>query len=236
MSSSTMPDELADGYNRFVSKRAEEQQNLYRELGQGQAPHTLVISCADSRVDPATIFGAGPGELFVIRNVANIVPPPSAYGDDPKAPLAGTAAALEFAVDHLRVSRIVVMGHAKCGGVAAALGQAQKEKAERDTGPGQAAGEDQSSPSYISRWVGLMAEDGTETVMNNLAMDQDGLQQCLEHQNVRSSLERIQGFPFIRKAMDERGLTLHGAWFSIAAAELFWMQDNGEFLSVEDQG
>ena len=81
-----------------------------------------------------------------------------------------------------------------------------------------------------------MAEDGTETVMNNPAMDQDGLQQCLERQNVRSSLERIQGFPFIRKAMDERGLTLHGAWFSIAAAELFWMQDNGEFLSVEDQG
>lgn len=75
MCSTTMPQELADGYSRFVSDRVEEQQKLYQQLGEGQSPHTLVISCADSRVDPATIFGAAPGELFVIRNVANIVPP-----------------------------------------------------------------------------------------------------------------------------------------------------------------
>ena len=96
MCSTTMPQELADGYSRFASDRAEEQQKLYEQLGKGQSPHTLVISCADSRVDPATIFGAGPGELFVIRNVANIVPPHAAYAEDPNANLAGTAAALEW--------------------------------------------------------------------------------------------------------------------------------------------
>lgn len=223
MSTPTMPDELADGYNRFVFERGEEQEKLYRELGKGQSPHTLVISCADSRVDPATIFGAGPGELFVIRNVANIVPPCDAYGADPDGPLAGNAAAFEFAVDHLRVSRIVVMGHARCGGVAAALGHAQSME----------AGKAPAKRSFISRWVSLMADDGSKTVKENPSMDQDGLQTCLEHQNVRSSLERMKSFPFIRKAMDEGRLTLHGAWFSIASAELFWMQDNGEFLSVE---
>ena len=224
MSSPTMPNQLADGYNRFVSQRLDEQKQLYRELGQGQSPHTMVISCADSRVDPATIFGAGPGELFVIRNVANIVPAPEAYGEDPDAPLAGTAAALEFAVDHLRVSRIVVMGHAKCGGVAAALGRAQSEAG------GEAGAED---ASYISRWVGVMAEDASKAVADNPSMQQDGLQQCLEHLNVGSSIERMRGFPFIQRAMEEGRLTLHGAWFSIASAELFWMQDDGEFLSVE---
>ena len=226
MCSTTMPQELADGYSRFVSDRAEEQQKLYEQLGKGQSQHTLVISCADSRVDPATIFGAAPGELFVIRNVANIVPPHSAYADDANANLAGTAAALEFAVGHLRVSRIVVMGHAKCGGVAAALGNAQNP----DTKPTQGSGR-----YYIDQWVGLMDEDGKNTVAENPQMDQDGLQLCLEHKNVRRSLERVEAFPFVQEAMKEGRLTLHGAWFSIADAELFWMQDNGEFLSVEAQ-
>lgn len=227
MCSTTMPQELADGYSRFVSNRIEEQQKLYEQLGTGQSPHTLVISCADSRVDPATIFGAAPGELFVIRNVANIVPPHSAYADAPNSHLAGTAAALEFAVGHLRVSRIVVMGHAKCGGVAAALGNAQNPDATPTEGSGR---------YYIDQWVGLMGEDGKNAVEENPQMDQDGLQLCLEHKNVRRSIERVKAFPFVQEAMKEGRLTLHGAWFSIGDAELFWMQDNGEFLSVEAQG
>ena len=186
MCSTTMPQELADGYSRFVSNRIEEQQKLYEQLGKGQSPHTLVISCADSRVDPATIFGVAPGELFVIRNVANIVPPHSAYADAPNSHLAGTAAALEFAVGHLRVSRIVVMGHAKCGGVAAALGNAQNPDATPTEGSGR---------YYIDQWVGLMDEDGKNAVEENPQMDQDGLQLCLEHKNVRRSIERVKAFP-----------------------------------------
>ena len=227
MSTRTMPQELAEGYKRFAQGRRVDEEKLYAELGKGQSPHTLVISCADSRVDPATIFGAAPGELFVIRNVANIVPPHSAYADAPNSHLAGTAAALEFAVGHLRVSRIVVMGHAKCGGVAAALGNAQNPDATPTEGSGR---------YYIDQWVGLMDEDGKNAVEENPQMDQDGLQLCLEHKNVRRSIERVKAFPFVQEAMKEGRLTLHGAWFSIADAELFWMQDNGQFLSVEAQG
>ncbi len=227
MCSTTMPQELADGYSRFVSDRVEEQQKLYQQLGEGQSPHTLVISCADSRVDPATIFGAAPGELFVIRNVANIVPPHAAYAADPNAHLAGTAAALEFAVGHLQVSRIVVMGHAKCGGVAAALGNAQNPSAKPEPGSGR---------FYIDQWVGLMNEDGAAAVTENPDLDQDGLQRCLEHKNVRRSLKRLRAFPFVEQAMSDGQLTLHGAWFSIASAELFWLQDDGQFLSVEASG
>ena len=227
MCSTTMPQELADGYNRFVSDRVDEQQKLYQQLAEGQSPHTLVISCADSRVDPATIFGAAPGELFVIRNVANIVPPHSAYSAEPNAHLAGTAAALEFAVGHLQVSRIVVMGHAKCGGVAAALGNAQNPDAKPEPDSGR---------YYIDQWVRLMDEDGSAAVTENPELDQDGLQLCLEHKNVRRSLARLRDFPFIDQAMGEGRLTLHGAWFSIASAELFWLQDDGQFLSVEAGG
>lgn len=223
MSSGTMPEELAKGYSRFASNRAEAEQNLYRTLGEGQSPHTLVISCADSRVDPATIFGAAPGELFVIRNVANIVPSCETYSDDPNANLAGTAAALQFAVDHLRVSRIVVMGHGKCGGVAAALGHAQA----------QAAGKEAGAPNFIDKWVGLMAEDGQAVV----AGAEDGasgadLQTRLEHANIRSSMARVQSFDFVVRAMEEGRLTVHGAWFTIGEAQLHWLGEDGTFAPV----
>ncbi|MGB1147897.1 MAG: carbonic anhydrase [Alphaproteobacteria bacterium] len=221
MSTRTMPQELAEGYKRFAQGRRVDEEKLYAELGKGQSPHTLVISCADSRVDPATIFGADPGELFVIRNVANLVPPFAAYSDDPNASLAGTAAALEFGVGHLKVSRILVMGHAKCGGVAAALHQCAHPEIKEQTDSGR---------YFIDQWVGLMHDDGKEVLAQSAPEDQ---QQALEFQNVRRSLDRLMAFPFIKDAVDEGRLTLHGAWFSIADAQLCWMQETGEFLPVE---
>ena len=223
MTTSTMPQELAEGYRRFAQGRRREQQNLYAELGQGQSPHTLVISCADSRVDPAVIFGADPGDLFVIRNVANLVPPFDAYSTDPQAALAGTAAALEFAVGHLKVSRILVMGHAKCGGVAAALHQCAHPEVREQTDSGR---------FFIDQWVSLMHQDGKDVLAQSPAEDR---QQALEFQNVRRSLDRLMAFPFIAEAVTAGRLSLHGAWFDIAAAQLCWLQESGEFLPVEGQ-
>ena len=163
MSRTALPEPLAEGYSRFVNQRAPAEQALYQQLGQGQSPHTLVLSCADSRVDPATIFGAAPGELFVLRNVANLVPAFDRYSDDGheasevggQGPLTATAAGLEFAVGHLRVSRILVMGHARCGGVAAALHQCQHPEIAEDKGSGR---------YFIDRWVGQMTDDGRQVL------------------------------------------------------------------------
>ncbi|MFM2129358.1 MAG: hypothetical protein RL477_904, partial [Pseudomonadota bacterium] len=113
--------ELIIGYRQFRSGRYSEDAALYRRLGEnGQRPHTLVVACCDSRVDPATIFSAGPGQMFVLRNVANLVPP---WGGPDSAEIS-TAAAVEFAVGTLGVKRILVLGHGDCGGVKAALAAA----------------------------------------------------------------------------------------------------------------
>ena len=232
MSRTALPEQLAEGYSRFVNHRAPAEQALYQQLGQGQSPHTLVLSCADSRVDPATIFGAAPGELFVLRNVANLVPSFDRYSDDShegsevggQGPLTATAAGLEFAVGHLRVSRILVMGHARCGGVAAALHQCQHPEIAHDKTSGR---------YFIDRWVGQMADDGREVLADHPGADADTLQQQLEFRNVRQSVERLRSYPFIASAEAEGRLSLHGGWFSIADAALWWMLDDGSFAAVE---
>ena len=109
-------DDLFSGYRRFREGNYQRDGELYQELGGGQQPKVLVIGCADSRVDPGDIFSAGPGQLFVVRNVANLVPPYGS-GDD----LDGVSAAVEYAVTALKVEHIIVMGHASCGGVGASL-------------------------------------------------------------------------------------------------------------------
>ena len=232
MSRNALPEPLAEGYSRFVNQRAPAEQALYQQLGQGQSPHTLVLSCADSRVDPATIFGAAPGELFVLRNVANLVPAFDRYNDEgntngqsgEQGPLTATAAGLEFAVGHLRVSRILVMGHARCGGVAAALHQCQYPEIADDKDSGR---------YFIDRWVGQMTDDGHKVLADHAGADADTLQQQLEFRNVRQSVARLRSYPFIASAETEGRLSLHGGWFSIADAALWWMQDDGSFSVVE---
>ena len=122
-------DELMDGYRRFRSNRWESEKSRWRELAEGQTPHVMVIACCDSRADPATIFDADPGEIFVVRNVANLVPPFERGGGRH-----GVSAALEFAVTQLEVAEIVVMGHERCGGIAAALTGQFHDAAEGEGG------------------------------------------------------------------------------------------------------
>ncbi|MDP1670650.1 MAG: carbonic anhydrase, partial [Alphaproteobacteria bacterium] len=151
-----IPDQLLDGYRQFKDAHLAEQGALYRRLAQGQTPGVMMIACADSRVDPATIFNAGPGELFVVRNVANLVPP---Y--EPGGGYHGTSAAIEFAVEHLKVQDIVIMGHGQCGGIAASL-------SERPVG------------QFIAPWVDMISDARDAVLADNRDADTATLQKALE--------------------------------------------------------
>jgi carbonic anhydrase len=186
---------LIEGYRVYREKRWPELRALHRRLAErGQSPRTLVIACSDSRVDPATIFNADPGELFVIRNVANLAPP----CEDGKLGYHGTSAAIEFAVSKLYVETILVLGHAQCGGVAAAL-----SKDPRDPS------------SFLDHWIDLL--EPAKTRIEGCSGDPA---EALEHESIRVTLENLQTFPFVRRAIAENGLKLAGARYGVADGSL----------------
>jgi carbonic anhydrase len=180
---------LIEGYRIYRKQRWPELRSLHRELAErGQSPSTLVIACADSRVDPATIFNASPGELFVVRNVANLAPP---FEEAPG--FHGVSAAIEFAVKQLKVETVLVLGHAQCGGVAAAL-----EERERDP------------HSFLDAWISLL-----DTAKSRIPAGGDRLSE-LEHESIRVTLENLATFPFIQDAIRTRGLKLIGMRYGVA--------------------
>jgi carbonic anhydrase len=208
-----MPDQLRSGYRRFRREQFASQEERYRALAEGQSPEVMVLACADSRVDPAVIFNAGPGELFVVRNVAALAPPYEEAGS-----YHGTSAALEFAVEGLRVKRIVVMGHGLCGGVAAALAAAENRPVGR----------------FIAPWVSMLTEVRDRLLEKTEASQPAIRQKALERMGVQQSLQNLTTFPFVTRAMERGELELHGAWFSIADGELHWLDwDTGVFELVE---
>ncbi|MBB3428120.1 carbonic anhydrase [Rhizobium sp. BK312] len=201
---SSFPDTLLNGYRNFMSGRYVDERERYRTLAElGQNPSTLVVACSDSRSAPEIIFDAGPGELFVIRNVANMVPP---Y--EPDSNFHATSAALEFAVLSLKVSDIVVMGHGRCGGIRAAL-----DPNAEPLSPGD----------FIGRWMGLL-KPAAEQIQSNDIMTQTERQTALERISIRNSLDNLRSFPEIRAREEEGKLNLHGAWFDISTGEL-WVMD-----------
>ncbi|MEM9054029.1 MAG: carbonic anhydrase [Pseudomonadota bacterium] len=202
-------EDLKAGYRKFRSGAYQEQVEHYRELGKGQDPDVMVIACADSRVEPAEIFATAPGQLFVVRNVANLVPP---YEETDG--LHGVSAALEFAVTALKVKHIVIMGHASCGGVGASL------SAAKDKPVGQ----------FIAPWVKLLDEARDEV----LAEGVEDAQTALEHAGIRASLSNLMTFPFVQDAVEAGQLNLHGTWFSIGPGELRWYSPKtGVFETIE---
>ena len=208
----TPRERLIDGYRQFRSDAYASQVAAYRRLAQGQRPTTMIVGCSDSRVDPATIFSAGPGELFVVRNVANLVPP---FTNDTFHH--GTSAALEFAVNNLKVDQIVVMGHGECGGIHACMEAAHGRPASYFVGP----------------WVEIAAPARDEVLMTQNWASEADQRRSLERAAIMLSLENLKTFPFVREAMEGRGLALEGAWFSIAEGALHWLDhDSGEFRLV----
>ena len=208
-----IPSELNEGYRRFRRGRYRRERALYSKLAAGQTPRLAVLACADSRVDPAMIFDARPGELFVIRNVANLVPDFEADGG-----FHGTSAGLEFAVEHLHVEGVVVMGHGACGGIKACIHH------HRDGG---------SAGRFIDPWVEL-ADGALDAVRSRQPeLDGDDLQREVELESIRASIARLKGFPFVAAALAADKLELHGAWFSIAEGRMLWLDDDtGAFHPV----
>lgn len=207
------PGYLLDRFRNWKRVRFEDSRAWYaRLMEEGQRPRAMVISCCDSRVDTVQMFGAEPGDLFVVRNVANLVPPHS-----PDHGHHGTSAAVEFAVTGLKVAHIVVVGHSACGGV----------KACRDM---MAAGatEPKSGDSYVAHWMSIL-KPGYERVFSPKRPADDMLRE-LEHEAVRTSLRNLAGFPFVAEAIKAGKLSLHGAWMDIAAGRLHtYDPDTGDF-------
>src|SRR3712207_1104004 len=205
------PDRLLDGYRAFLAGRFGEQQARYRALAQaGQTPSVMVVACCDSRAAPETVFDAGPGELFVVRNVANLVPP---Y--EPDGGHHSTSAALEFAVGVLRVRHVVVMGHGRCGGIAAAL---------NPDAPALSPGD------FIGRWMSLL-KPAAEAIAGSPWLTPAERQTALERVSVRHSVANLRTFPSVRDREVAGELALHGAWFDIATGELWVMEpESGTFV------
>jgi carbonic anhydrase len=206
------PHRLIEGYRAFFDGRLRREQDRYRELAEtGQAPEAMVIGCCDSRVSPEVIFDARPGELFVVRNVANIVPP---YAPDGHAH--GVSAALEFGVAALNVKHIVVLGHARCGGV-----KAFAEKAE-PLSPGD----------FIGNRMRLMAPAAEKAGPQHELPWPDYLTR-LEQANVTNSLDNLLTFPRLRKRIERGQVAIHGAYFGVATGQLSVRDDiTGEFVQV----
>ena len=210
---SDFPGPLLDGYRSFRKDRYEPERSRYRSLAErGQSPQVMVIACSDSRTAPETIFSAAPGEVFVVRNVANRVPP-----HEPGGACHTTAAALEFAVQGLGVRHVVVLGHGRCGGIAAAL---------------HPAGEPLSPGDFIGKWMSPLRPAVSEVEADGEMSDAER-QTALERLSIRSSVANLRTFPFIANLEGRKLLGLHGAWFDIASGELWTMDGaSGEFSRV----
>jgi carbonic anhydrase len=207
--------DLIAGYRRFRAGRYREARDLFRSLRDGQQPATMIIACADSRADPSMIFDSAPGELFVVRNVAALVPPFEETGG-----WHGISAAVEVAVTQLKVKQVVVMGHGGCGGIAASLAAA----ADRPVG------------RFIAPWVEIAA-DARDAVLADTSIPREDWQEAVEHGAVGQSLKNLLTFPFVRSAIEKGELHMDGAWFSIGKGELHWRNpDTGSFsvIGAED--
>ena len=195
----SLPSQLVDGYRAFLAGGLRAEQDRYRELAHsGQSPEVMVIGCCDSRCSPEVIFNARPGELFVVRNIANLVPP---YAPDTQAH--GVSAALEFGVMALRVKHIVVLGHAQCGGI-----KAFAEDAEPLT-PGD----------FIGNWMKLMTP-AAERVGPRGSRPMDEYLTLLEQANVALSLDNLMTFPRLRAKVERGDIRLHGTYFGVATGQL----------------
>jgi carbonic anhydrase len=203
------PASLLDGYRAFMDERYAREKDRYRTLADGgQNPRTMIIACCDSRAAPETIFNAGPGELFVLRNVANLVPT-----FQPDGGQHGTSAAIEFAVNGVGVTNIVVMGHGRCGGIRAALGD----------------GEPIAQGDFIGKWMSMLAPV-TDEVAKYSILTENERHTMLERLSIRNSIRNLRTFPYVRTLEAEGKLAVHGAWFDISTGEL-WIMDTetGDF-------
>jgi carbonic anhydrase len=204
---------LIIGFRRFKEKYFSDENSVYRQLAaSGQSPKTMLIGCADSRVDPAILTDASPGEIFVVRNVANLIPPCEHSG----VGFHGTSSALEFAVGTLQVENIIILGHRQCGGVRALM-----------------SGVTDNPDSFIGHWMSI-AEDARKKVLKEHAhADEDTRWRAAEMESLKVSLRNLRSFPFVQKAISERGLNVIAVYFDLEQGELWdYDESNDRFRQI----
>lgn len=211
------PKRLSEGYQAFLENRFHSESSRYQKLAEkGQSPEILIIGCCDSRVSPEVIFDAGPGEMFVVRNVANLVPP---CEPDSESSYHGTSAAIEFAVNGLNVKHIVVLGHASCGGIKSFFDDAKPL----------------TKGNFIGKWMSQI-----EPVAERLGPGTDDRAanvKRLELAVIEHSLKNLMTFPSIKRRVDKGDLELHGTYFGVATGVLFLLDKaTGEFVPCLDTG
>ena len=198
--------DLIDGYRRFRSSEWKNERERWAELAEGQSPKVMIIACSDSRVEPSIIFGARPGEMFVVRNVAALAPP---YETTPGHH--GVSAALEFAVTQLEVEEIVVMGHGMCGGCAASLTGKFDDSV---SGEGK----------FIADWVSLLDSARKNVISRCQSIDDNAFVE-MEREAIQVSLANLRTFPWIAEREADGRLSLHGCHFAIADGKLYVLDE-----------
>lgn len=207
--------QLVEGYRRFRAGQWVERHDRWEEARVGQQPRVMIIACADSRVDPSQIFDMAPGEAFVVRNIAALVPP---FETTPGHH--GVSAALEFAVQVLQVKEIVVMGHGMCGGCKAALTQSL-----HGTEPGEGG--------FIADWIGML-DEAREPVVAQHGTEGRDAERAMEHAGIRVSLQNLRTFPCVRRKERDGKLKLRGAFFAIADGVLHTLDEaTGDFSPLD---
>lgn len=210
----TLFSDMLNGYARFRSSEWSDERERWSELGEGQSPRVMVIACSDSRVDPTQIFDTRPGEIFVVRNVAALVPP---FETTPG--LHGVSAALEFAVQFLKVEEIVVMGHGLCGGCKAALTQEMKGMVRGEGG-------------FVADWISLL-DDAQADIESRYGKTGEVAERAMEMAAVKVSLKNLRSFPCVREKEADGSLSLHGSVFSISDGLLHILDESsGEFSAL----
>lgn len=200
---------LVSGFRKFREKYFDPEDSPYRQAG--QHPATLVIACSDSRVDPAIITSSGPGELFVVRNVANLVPPFEVGGG-----YHGVSAAIEFAIVNLKVENVVILGHRQCGGIQALVTGLQSQ-----------------SESFVERWMTMARPAHFRALAAHPNADPQQLCQICEREAIKVSIENLRTFPFVVKAEKERGMNVIGAYFDLERGILEELDEStGEFSAI----
>jgi carbonic anhydrase len=207
-----LPKVLKDGYRRFLRENHAPERGRYMQLAElGQAPTAMVVGCCDARIDIAAIFDTQPGELFIVRNVANLVPP---Y--EPTGKFHGTSAALEFAVQELRVPNVIVLGHSHCGGI-----DAYRQKPRPKS----------FDYSFVGNWLTLL--DGLKLVESDRFTY--GEETAFELAGVRSSLAKLRTFPFIERPLADGLLQLHGLHFDLGSGTLLMLdEETGKFVNLNE--
>ena len=198
-------DSLINGYKRFRATDWPEQKRHFEALAEnGQRPKAMVVTCIDSRLDPALVFNAAPGELLIVRNVANLIPP---YAPD--ADYHGTSAALEFGIRILNIPSLIVLGHGLCGGVRALI-----------------EGIPDTTQDFIGPWMSIAKKARTEAMH---CTTPDERQLSCEHGVIKTSLANLMTYPWIAEKVAQKKLTLNGGWFAIHTGTLEILQDDGSF-------